>query len=103
MNKEDNASKRWSAQRKSAAVLRLIKGEPLDRVSRELAIPISKLEQWRDQALQGMVDSLKDRVNDPLEAELKRAQRRLGEATMQIELLKERCKKLPFVKGRLKR
>lgn len=104
MEKEDQSiPKRWSAQRKSAAVLRLIQGEPIDQVSRELAIPISRLEEWRDQALQGMVDSLKDRIKDPLEAELQRAKRQLGEAIMENELLKERCKKLPFRKGRLRK
>jgi hypothetical protein len=35
-------------------VLRLLRGEPVDAVSREVAVPIYKLEQWRDRALAGI-------------------------------------------------
>lgn len=35
--------KRWSAGRKKEVVLRLLRGEPVDAVSRELVVPIYKL------------------------------------------------------------
>jgi transposase len=37
--------KRWSAGRKKEVVLRLLRGEPVDIVSREVSVPIYKLEQ----------------------------------------------------------
>jgi hypothetical protein len=37
--------KRWSAGRKKGVVLRLLRGEPVDAVSREVGVPIYKLEQ----------------------------------------------------------
>jgi hypothetical protein len=37
--------KRWSAGRKKGVVLRLLRGEPVDAVSREVGEPIYKLEQ----------------------------------------------------------
>lgn len=41
----------WSARRKRDTVLRLLQGEPLDPVSRDLGIEIYRLERWREQAL----------------------------------------------------
>lgn len=39
--------KRWSAGRKKQVVLRLLRGESVDALSRELAVPIYRLEEWR--------------------------------------------------------
>ena len=62
--------KRWSANRKKEAVLRLMRGEPVDALSRELGIEIYRLEEWSEKALQGIDTALKSRENDPLTAEL---------------------------------
>ncbi len=35
---------RWSVQRKQAVVLRLLRGEPLDQVSRDTQVPAHELE-----------------------------------------------------------
>ena len=57
---------RWSAGRKKAVVLRLLRGEPVDAISREVSVPIYKLERWRDRALDGIDSGLKERESDPL-------------------------------------
>jgi hypothetical protein len=47
---------RWSAARKREVVLRLLHGESAELLSRELGLPIFKLDQWRrkaDAALEG--------------------------------------------------
>jgi transposase len=96
--------KRWSANRKKEAVLRLLRGEPVDALSRELSIEIYRLEEWREKALQGMDTALKSREGDPLTAELDSAMRRIGEISMENELLRERIRKqFPLAKGRSKR
>ena len=83
--------KRWSTGRKRGVVLRLLRGEPVDAVSREVGVTIAELEQWRELALAGMEAGLKARTSDPLEARLNEAVRRVGELTMTIEILnKER-------------
>jgi transposase len=83
--------KRWSSGRKRGVVLRLLRGEPVDAVSREAGVTIAELERWREQALAGMEAGLKARTSDPLEARLNEAVRRVGELTMTIEILnKER-------------
>ncbi|GFO57530.1 hypothetical protein GMSM_45370 [Geomonas sp. Red276] len=96
--------KRWSANRKKEAVLRLMRGEPVDALSRELGVEIYLLEEWREKALQGIETALKARENDPLTAELDAAKRRIGEISMENELLRERMRKqFPLAKGRSKR
>ena len=90
--------KRWSAGRKKEVVLRLLRNEPVDDISREVAVPIYKLEQWRDRALAGIDAGLKERENDPVSAQLDDANRRIGELVMEIEILrKERQAKRPLV------
>ena len=85
-------------------VLRLLRGEPVDAVSREVAVPIYKLEQWRDRALTGIDAGLKERENDPLEKALDDAKRRIGELVMEVEILqKERRAKRPLVGRRSSR
>jgi hypothetical protein len=90
--------KRWSAGRKRQVVLRLLRGEPVDAISREVAVPIYRLEEWRDRALAGIDSGLKERENDPVEKQLDDANRRIGELVMEVEILrKERQAKRPLV------
>ncbi len=90
--------KRWSSGRKKQVVLRLLRGESVDALSRELAVPIVRLEEWRDRALAGMDVGLKERENDPLAKQLEEANRRIGELVMEVEILrKERQVRRPLV------
>lgn len=96
--------KRWSAGRKKAVVLRLLRGEAVDAVSRDVSVPIYKLERWRDRALTGIDAGLKERENDPVERQLDEAKRRIGELVMAVEILqKERRAKHPLVGRRSSR
>src|SRR5258708_37494661 len=89
--------KRWAANRKKEVVLRLLRGEPVDAISREVSVPIYRLEEWRERALAGMDAGLKERENDPLEAKLGEATRRIGELVMEVEILrKERQARHPL-------
>lgn len=45
---------RWSKKRKAEVVIRILRGEPLDSLSRELGVEIYRLEEWRDKALASM-------------------------------------------------
>lgn len=96
--------KRWSAGRKKEVVLRLLRGEPVDAVSREVSVPIYKLEQWRERALAGIDAGLKERENDPVERQLGDANRRIGELVMEVEILqKERRARRPLAARRSSR
>jgi transposase len=84
---------RWSVGRKREVVLRMLRGESVDALSREFNIEIYRLEQWREKALTGIDESLKKRHNDPAQTELNQAMRRIGELTMENELLWQRVRK----------
>jgi len=82
---------RWSKKKKAEVVIRILRGEPLDGLSRELGVEIYRLEQWRDKALAAMEVGLTRREGDPLQAELDRAMKKIGELSMENELLLRRC------------
>jgi len=85
---------RWSARRKQEAVLRLLRGEPLDMVSRAMGVESYRLEEWRSRAVAGMEAALRERGDDdPAAAQLREAQRVIGEMAMQNDLLRDRIKK----------
>ena len=87
----------WTPSMKQEAVLRLLRGEPMELLSRELGLELSSLKEWRDVALAGMSEALKAHDGDSLQAELDQARKRLEELTKENELLKARGKK---TKGR---
>lgn len=96
--------KRWSANRKKEVVLRLLRGESADALSRELGIEIYRLEQWRERALAALDSGLRERGDDPLVRQLDEAKHRIGELTMEIEILRrERGARRPLVLRRSSR
>jgi hypothetical protein len=98
----ENFPQRWGMKRKAEVVLRLLRGEALDAISRQTAVPVPRLEEWRAQALSGMEQGLKCREHDdPAQVRLDEANRRIGELSMEVELLRARCEKTgPFVMRR---
>ena len=60
-----------------------------------------RLEQWRDRAFDGIDAALRERAGDPVQVELDQAMKRIGELSMENELLRERCRaKFPLALGR---
>ena len=85
---------RWSVTRKREVALRLLRGEAVEGLSRELGVEIYRLEKWRERALAGIDASLRERdANDPLVAERDAALKRVGELSMEVELLREQRRK----------
>ncbi|MFG0252724.1 MAG: helix-turn-helix domain-containing protein [Phycisphaerales bacterium JB038] len=84
---------RWSAQRKVEVVLRLLRGEDLGEVSREIQVSPPELEEWRRVFLETGQQGLKRRGRDPAERELVRTRAKLGEMTMRMELARELLEK----------
>lgn len=84
---------RWSKRRKTEVVMRLLRGESLDDVSREVGVEISRLERWRDKAMRGLEEGLREREGDPVQAALDDANRRIGELSMEVELLREKARR----------
>ncbi len=85
---------RYTAKRKAEAVLRLLKGEDLDTLSRELGVTAAKLSEWKDAFLLGAEANLKTREPSPEDDENLRLKAKIGELTMEVELLREKAQKL---------
>jgi hypothetical protein len=81
---------RWSVGRKREVVLRLLRGESAEKLSRELGVPLYRLERWRERALSGIDGSLREREGDAVSEELAAAMKRIGELTMENEVLRAR-------------
>ena len=79
--------RRMSARRKQSAVLRLLRGEDLELVSRELSVPAAELSAWRDAFLAAGEASLKTRPADGRDVEIGRLKAKVGDLTMVNELL----------------
>ena len=83
---------RWSASRKRDVVLRLLRGESFDVVSRDVGVELYRLEAWKGRALAGLELGLKDQAGEPVAAALDAAKRHIGELSMENELLRERAR-----------
>jgi len=83
---------RFSSRRKTATVLRLLRGEDLELVSRELGVTAATLAGWRDDFLAAGQAALKRRSADDRDDEIARLRAKVGELTMDNELLVQRCR-----------
>lgn len=99
--------RRMSAKRKQEAVLRVLRGEDLELVSRDLGVTAADLSGWRDSFLEAGAASLKSRPEDDRDKTIKALHAKVGEITMANELLEAKIDRMeagaPFRLRRLKR
>src|SRR3569832_659485 len=81
---------RMSRPRKREAVLRLLRGEDLELVSRALGVTAATLSRWRDDFLAGGEAALASRPADGQDLEHQRLMAMLGEVMLERELLAEK-------------
>jgi transposase-like protein len=93
--KDHRSQARWSAGKKTEAVLRLLRGEPLEELSRELKVEAHRLAAWRDDFLAAGRQGLKGQRPDrsPEDRVLKQAERKIGQLTMENEVLRAAAEK----------
>ena len=95
---------RFSANRKTDAVVRLLRGEDLETLSRELGVTAASLSSWREAFRDGGRAALKSRPADDRDEVIARLQAKVGQLTMDNELLGQKCQHLesgrPFVTRR---
>ena len=63
-------------------------------VARELNVTAARLSEWRDRALLAAEAALKERNSDDRDGEITRLKGKVGEMTMQTELLREKIARL---------
>lgn len=96
-----------SRQRKRDAVLRLLRGEDLETVSRSLGVTAATLTTWRDGFLAAGEAALTSRPSDGETLESEHLKARLGEMLLRNELLEQKIISLeggfPLARKRWKR
>jgi len=79
---------RWSARRKEGVVMRLLRGESLDLLARESGQPAGRISAWREEFLAAGREGLKARLLPVEDVTLREAQRKVGELSMEVDILK---------------
>ena len=99
--------RRMSARRKQDAVLRLLRGEDLELLSRQLGVTAADLSGWRVAFLAAGEVAMKTRPADARDAEIGRLKAKVGDLTMANELLEAKIEQLgtsrPLVPRRARR
>ena len=86
--------RRMTAGRKRDAVLRVLRGEPLEIVARDLAVTAAELSGWRDAFLDAGSTALRSRSRDDRDATIDRLRTKVGALTMDTELLYAKIERL---------
>jgi hypothetical protein len=91
---------------KCAIVFRLVRGEDLGEVSREIKVPASEIKDWRARISGRWRSGPQAASGDALESEFVRRRAKLGEMTMRPELSEDLLEKggyMPELKKLYKR
>ena len=93
MGIEGGTPKRFWAKHKVQAVLRLLRGEDIDLVSRDIGVTAATLTQWRDTFLKAGEAGLKPHLAKE-SVEVGRLREKIGEQAMENELLREKIARM---------
>lgn len=83
-----------SVERKMEAVLRLLRGEDPDALSRELGVPAAEISEWRDAVLTGGRAGLRRRPGDGRDEEVRALKAKAADLTMRLELSEEAARRM---------
>jgi hypothetical protein len=81
VSKKQGVKGRFSARKKTEAVLRLLRGEELDVLARELGVTAAKLSEWREAFLAAGAVGLKSREPDARDEEIAKLKAVIGDLT----------------------
>jgi transposase-like protein len=92
--------KRWTAKRRQALILQLIRGETTAaEAARKYGLTVREVEEWRDKAMEAMENALRSRPRDEAEQkeqEIKQLKQKVGELVMDLDVYKEAMRGHPF-------
>src|SRR5262249_36013419 len=88
---------RWTAKRRAALVLSLLKGETTAAdAARRHGLTVAEVEEWRERFLLGAENALRARPKEEdalREEEVNRLKRKVGELTMDLDILRVAAKR----------
>ncbi len=102
MLEQDESQKRWTAKRRAALVVEILRGDlSVAEAARRHGLTVAEVEEWRERFLAGAENALRSR---PLgeeaqkEQELKRLKQKVGELVMELDVVKEAIKGHPSLR-----
>ena len=81
--------KRRMAGTKEAVVLRLLRGEDMELVSRESGFGLHELKKWLDQYRRGGREALKSHPGIAADLELEQARQLIAKQALELEIIKK--------------
>ncbi len=91
---------RWTAKRRSALILSIIRGETsVQEAARRHGLTVAEVEDWREKFLAAAENALRSRPKDDealKDEQIKRLKQKVGELVLDIDVLKEAQKGRPF-------
>ena len=67
--------------------MELLRGETIENISRKHGLTMAEISEWRDAFIANGMDGFKKK---PEEAKLARAERRIGQLEMELDLVKKK-------------
>ncbi len=99
MIEQDDSQKRWTAKRRAALIVEILRGDlSVAEAARRHGLTVAEVDEWRDRFLTGAENALRSR---PLgeeaqkEQDLKRLKQKVGELVMELDVVKEAMKGHP--------
>lgn len=84
---------RWSAKRKSAVVLSILKGETsIAEAARAHSLTVAEIERWKEAFLSGAENALRSNPRDEESAKeehIKRLERKVGRMSLEMDIMRE--------------
>lgn len=93
-----NTQGRWSSQKKAELVLRLLRGDSVDSVSREHSVAVETLTRWRDDFIEAGIAGLKGRTLESVR--IAALEKKIGQQAMELELHEKKAKFIGTKGGR---
>jgi transposase-like protein len=99
-NGHDEQLKRWTAKRRVALVVDILRGDTsVAEAARKHGLTVAEVEDWRERFLSGAENALRSRPADEeaqKDREIKRLKQKVGELVMDVDILKEATKGHPL-------
>lgn len=100
---ESEKPQRWTAKRRHALVLSILKGETSAReAARKHGITVAEIEDWKDRFLLSSENALRSKPKDDealKDEHIKKLKQKVGELVMDMDIIKEAMRIRPFVQG----
>jgi transposase-like protein len=91
---------RWTAKRRVALVLSILKGETsVQQAARKHGLTVAELEDWQERFLLAAENGLRARPKDEealKDEHIKKLKQKIGELVLDVDILKEAAKHRPF-------